>query len=719
MTKSVKRKNIQRKHKTRKNRRDIDVLSNKSLETVISETSTNKVYKYYNNMLLNYLKTPYQKDTIHLPQNDYYSFINEKWFKYLKINKSLKYLTKVDDFRVVQFNVYNKLEKIIQDYIKDNANTHIGNELKNFYSSAIKFNSHIASKNHIREITKYVDTLRQNKNNLWKLLAFINKNETTNDMGPFSWKYYPDKKNKDQFCSYINPHTFAFFDLKYYINNTNKQEEYIRDYKKAFFTYLKNLFAFVGDKTLVPEDVFNVEQELFTAMASSECLTIKEDDSFYNKVYAEDALTKYGFNWKEYSKELGFTNTPSFFVTPSLNYLKCCTQLLVDKWDSEEWRSYWIWIISRFVARLTNKVRNFYYIFYGKTTQGMEQIVPLRIYSIMYTAFAFNSLLNNKYIENNYNERDITFCKNMANNIREIFKNIISRNKWLQPKTKKYAIFKLNKLIMNIEPTKLTTNDPLLNYNPNDFIGNLEKLLEWRTTQFVQNNVPVIKNLMYFDFTQYPPAILSQPSFLVNARYSLDENAMYIPMAYIQKPFIDLDERGIEYNLAYMGFTIAHELSHALDDLGSQYDYKGELKNWWTDKDKRKYKQIQNDIIIQYNKFASYDKIQMDASTTIGEDIADISGLTICEEYLQNVHVKDKNIPVINRQSYADLYIYFTYQLRQHIKRKSVQYELIKNPHPLDKYRANVPLSRSEIFRTLYNVQPEDHMYWTNKTNIW
>ena len=70
-----------------------------------------------------------------------------------------------------------------------------------------------------------------------------------------------------------------------------------------------------------------------------------------------------------------------------------------------------------------------------------------------------------------------------------------------------------------------------------------------------------------------------------------------------------MDERGIEYNLANIGFTIGHELSHALDDWGSKYDDKGNLYDWWTPKDKKIFKKMQNEVTSQYTEFAKRDKI--------------------------------------------------------------------------------------------------------------
>jgi putative endopeptidase len=196
-------------------------------------------------------------------------------------------------------------------------------------------------------------------------------------------------------------------------------------------------------------------------------------------------------------------------------------------------------------------------------------------------------------------------------------------------------------------------------------------------------------------------------------------DSIYINLGYIQYPFVDLQERGIEYNLAHVGFTIAHEMSHALDDMGSQYGYDGNLHDWWTDADKKKYKAIQKDVIKQYEEFAARDGIAFDASIGIGEDLADISGLHICNEYLRDFQDKNNDLVIIRQLSYKSFFAYFAFQQRQLIKKKALAAQLKTNPHPLDKYRCNVPLSRSLTFRGVYNVKKENGMWWHNHNQIW
>jgi predicted metalloendopeptidase len=101
-------------------------------------------------------------------------------------------------------------------------------------------------------------------------------------------------------------------------------------------------------------------------------------------------------------------------------------------------------------------------------------------------------------------------------------------------------------------------------------------------------------------------------------------------------------------------------MSHALDDLGSKYDENGVLNNWWTPHDKKMFKKIQEDVIKQYETFASYDGIVFDAVPSIGEDLADISGLAICQEYLRDFQLKNQDILPIQSVSFETFFIYLS-----------------------------------------------------------
>jgi predicted metalloendopeptidase len=241
----------------------------------------------------------------------------------------------------------------------------------------------------------------------------------------------------------------------------------------------------------------------------------------------------------------------------------------------------------------------------------------------------------------------------------------------------------------------------------------------WRHKQAIQLVGKHIIDIPVINWNSNPPKIDGTQAYLVNAMYVPVENSIYIPLAYLQYPFIELTERGIEYNLAHIGFTIAHEMSHALDDLGSKYDKNGKLYDWWTNEDKKHFSKIQKNIVNQYETYALRDNIQFDAWPTIGEDLADISGFAICQEYLRDIQLKNKNTLPIQSLAFNTFYVYFAVQSRQKLSKKAILAQLKNNPHPLDKYRCNIPLSRSRIFRTIFNVKKGDDMWWNSLNDVW
>ena len=97
---------------------------------------------------------------------------------------------------------------------------------------------------------------------------------------------------------------------------------------------------------------------------------------------------------------------------------------------------------------------------------------------------------------------------------------------------------------------------------------------------------------------------------------------------------------------------------------------------------------------------------------SIGEDLADISGLAICQEYLRDFQIKNKDILPIQSLSYEAFFTFFAIQSRQKFSKKAIIAQLKTIPHPLDKYRCNVPLSRTKIFRANYDVKKCDKMWW-------
>lgn len=667
------------------------------------------------------------------PTDDYYTYINYFWLNKKDDTSNKNYYVQIDEFRTTQDKVYLQVLGIIKNYIKNNRKTTKGKLLRNVYNSFDKLYHHSTMK-HLNTTLELYQSY-QRDDNLLAYLTHININEIVSWGCPIVHSVEPDGLNRKNHVDYITCPQLSLYNTNLYYNNkvSKEDEEYRTSIRKHFIKYVNDIFAHcIPDKTTGcnGEDVFDVEVEILNAM---DCYSpkIKEDQNgtFYNRIYKDDALKTYGFDWDQFAKLLGYKETPSFFICDSPNYLKCICKLLKENWKTPKWKSYWLYIFFRQIIRFDKKLSLIHYNFYSKFINGAPAQFPFKLLILFGTSFIFNKLITIKYNELYRDEQIINYTKTMGYDMIEVFKRIIKRNKWLQPKTKESALQKLNHLSLDIGNIGELVDDPLLEYTEDDAWGNLLKVLNWRRKLFIYTSSntnehttrddKILGNIPSVDWSAYQFKLIGRQAYIVNAMYTPSLNNIYIPLGYLQKPFVDLDERGIEYNLSHIGYTLCHEMSHALDDFGSKYDYKGNLNNLWSNKDAEIFRKKQKDIIKQYEVFASYDGIKYDAESSIGEDLADISGLAICEEYLRDFQDKNQDIVPVRNLSFQAFYVYFAMEQRQKIYKGAIKAQLKTNPHPPDKYRVNVPLSRLELFRNLYNIKKGDKMYWWNTDTIW
>jgi putative endopeptidase len=649
------------------------------------------------------------------PNHNFYDYINYVWLKNVSLEKQQKYIVQVDDFRLAQDKVYHQLDEIITSYVKHNDNK-LARNLKNYYKSVIDMNPKQYTKKLAHETLNVIEQFLTG-NNPWALVAYVNKMEPLAPYAPLSWSVGPDEKDNKVFRCYISGCQFGMIDINAYFDD-GTDVKYKANYRQKYFQYIKKIFdTLLGPgHGYDPKDIYDVEVQIFNAYG---CVDVTPKDKSYNKVYAKEALEKYGFDWHEFSAQLGYKKTPPFFITSSLNYLKCGTDLFLKNWNSPKWKTFWLFLFFKHLIRITHGWEKIVFDFKGGFEKGQEAINETNAVSAsLYMSVPFNTFLTNEYVKKYENPQVMEYVKVLCNELKEVFNRMLLRNDWLQPSTKKYALKKLRDCQFIYGKPNDLREDPDLEYST-VLYDNMKKINDWRHERYLELDGKPIIDIPQMDWTQYPVKLSGQQAYIVNASYTPSKNTVYINLGYIQKPFIDLDERGIEYNLAHIGFTIAHELGHGFDDWGSQYGSDGNLYDWWTPKDKQKYKSIQNDVVKQYEEFADRDGIDFDASIGIGEDLADIQSLAVCSEFLMNYQEKNQDIIPIRNLSFDGFFTYFAFQQRQFVSKKALSAQLKTNPHPLDKYRCNVPLSRNEIFRALYNVKKGDGMWWHNTDTVW
>ena len=697
-------------------------LNEERKKTNIEEKTNVKILKE----TLKKLTTPFTSRDIK-KENDYFNYINFVWLKNEQKTKMQKYLIQFDDTRVIQDKVLYNINDIITDYISSKK-TLLSSELKKMYNSAVDLNPLNISKNILSRIINYIDELRKDKKNVWKMLAYANMIEPISFWAPLRWvTNIGEDSSLHESC--ITTHTFEMIDMSVYIDD-GTNIEYKKNYKQQLKKFINSSFKLlVEDSTFNAQDIFDVEFELLNSFICDEAKDILQKGT--TKIFEKDSLEKFNFNWKEFAKELGYKKIPKHFTTYNTTYLKCCSTILINNWDNEKWRTYWIWLFVRFIVRVTdNGGSNIYYEYNSNFCRGSTMDLPVIPRSVLFISDAFNTFLSIEYQKKYLNEYYFDYALKMAESIRSTFIKILERNHWLQPKNKLFFIEKIENMKFIIGAVnEYLDADPLLNYKQNELLQNLFKLYNWRRMQFIDKigyDYRKTSFLPALDWSDSPPKLKFNQSYLVNAQYKPTQNSLIISTGYIQKPFLDLDERGIEYNLAYFGFTVAHELSHALDKKGIFYDKNGNISYDWNGNqintlnqtETKIYDKIMNNIMSQFKNLYKKDNLDISTIGNIDESFSDISALSICIEYLRTFQEENKLITPICAVSFEEFFIYFSVRMKGKISEKALTAQLRTNPHPLDKYRCNIPLSRSEIFKALYNIKETDEMWWPNQV-LW
>jgi putative endopeptidase len=680
--------------------------------------------KTYNEKYTAFLKQHFHQGNlpkvIHQVKNDFYTYVNDEWFKEHDIEKEAKnYYVQFDTFRVVQEQVYYKLINYVKTYIKEHPKEKKAIALKNVYKSLSNDTTKSTLKHVdgvINELAGYVE-----KDDMYGLLAMVNSNETISWCSPIQWSLRADEKNVKQYISHLDIGRLGLYDYTIYLDAPNDDAEtskYKKLVRKEYLKYIGEVFKILLGPSKAakynPQDILDVEISLLEKSSCQE--RIKSDPNFYNKISTDELNTKYDFDWPEFTNKLGYKETPKNVVIGELNGFKCIVKLFKDNWKSEKWQTFWLFIQFKQMIRFEDSMRYVHYNFYNKFLEGQPAQMPKEIYPIFALSLLFNTFLSEQYIEHNNNPLYVNYVKHLVDDLKEVFIQKITINDWLSPSTKKSALEKLYKLEITVGKPDHLRYDPLFDYVDDDPLYNVGLLLRWKHRKYTELEGKPVIDIPEFDWNVFK--LTGTQCYVVNAYYRPDSNSIYVPLAYLQKPFIDLEERGLEYNLVYIGYTLGHELSHSLDDSGSNFDADGNMNNWWTDADRKVFNSKLKDIIKQYEVFAARDGIKFDATISVGEDLADISGLALVESYLLDHQVINDESTKLKEMNLAKFYMNYAIQGQQKVYKGAVKAQLKMNPHPLEKYRANCPLARLELFKTIYGIKKGDGMWWKSDT-IW
>jgi putative endopeptidase len=203
----------------------------------------------------------------------------------------------------------------------------------------------------------------------------------------------------------------------------------------------------------------------------------------------------------------------------------------------------------------------------------------------------------------------------------------------------------------------------------------------------------------------------------VTAYNNPSANEIVFPAAILQPPYFD-NNADDALNYGGIGMVIGHEMTHTFDDQGAQFDKYGNVKNWWTPDDYTKFKAKTQQVVDQYNNFTVLDSMHVKGAMTLGENTADIAGISIAYDAFKMTKEGHDITKIDGFTPDQRFFISIARIWRVKMKDQYLRLWINNNPHSPPLWRVNGPLMNTTAFYAAFNVQPGDSMYLPEKDRI-
>ena len=303
------------------------------------------------------------------------------------------------------------------------------------------------------------------------------------------------------------------------------------------------------------------------------------------------------------------------------------------------------------------------------------------------------------YVQKHFGQEAKRRMDELVANLLKTYEVSIKELTWMTDDTKQQALEKLHKITPKIGYTEKWRDYSTLEIDPADLLGNMRRSAVHEHQRMLDKlGTPV-------DETEW-----GMTPQTVNAYYNPTKNEIVFPAAILQPPFFDAQvEDAVNYG--GIGAVIGHEISHGFDDQGSKYDGDGNLKNWWTESDRRSFEKLADALVSQYDAYEALPGKNVQGQLTLGENIADLSGLAIAYKAYRR-SLGDEEGPVIDGFTADQRFFIGWAQIWARKYRDSeLVRRLVTDPHSPSLFRANGPVANFEPFYRAFNVTESDRLF--------
>ncbi len=521
---------------------------------------------------------------------------------------------------------------------------------------------------------------------------------------PFGFGSNPDLKDSHHVIAFAIAGGLGLPDRDYYVKDDDKSKEI----RTRYVDHVEKMLLLFGEPQPAAHDAALATMRIETALAQASLTRVESRDP-YNLDHAMtlDEMQKLtpSFDWHVYLKALGVkeaaavqklnTTEPKFFAA---------LDALLKSESLAAWRGYLLWhLVNERAEYLPQAFADQDFAFFRQYLNGQSEQQPRWKRCVRYVDTALGDALGQVFVAKVFTPETRARALDMTERIQRTMGQRIRGLDWMSAATKQQALGKLAKMRNKIGYPNTWRDYSAVAVDRADFLGNVMRAAQFENRrELAKIGKPVDPE----EWDMTPPT--------VNAGYEPQRNEMNFPAGILLPPMFDpkLDDAP---NYGNTGATIGHELTHGFDDEGRQFDADGNLHDWWSEEDGKRFEERAKCVSDQYSQYVAVDDIKINGKLTLGEDLADLGGTILAYEAWKDA-VKGKKLE--NQDGLTPDQRYFVGFAQwdcSNISPEAARARAMTDPHSPGRYRINGVLVNMPEFAAAFQCKPGQPMVKAGK----
>lgn len=635
-------------------------------------------------------------DTSVKAQDNFYLHVNGKWLETTEIpGEYSNYGTFTKLAKDAQVSLRTIIERSAK-LAKPNADEQ---KLGDFYSSYM--DTETINALGLKPIEPYLSQI-ESVTDTAQLSAVMAKLGIVGVSVPLEWYVYVNAKESSQYITYMGQGRLGLPDRDYFLKDDEKYQQFRADYK----TYIAKVFSLAGKKG--GEEYANAIVELETKLAEAQWSRVERRDASktYNLYHTSDLPKLFGgLSWEAYANATKL-NDVTQIVIEQPSYVEALGNI-AKATPLDTWKAYLQFLtMDGFANLLSEDFEKAKFAFRSQKLNGIQEQQPRWKRAVDASDQILGEILGKIYVAEHFKPEAKKRMKDLVSNLIKAYDISIRELDWMSEETKKRALEKLSKFKPKIGYPDEWKDYSELAIRKDDLVGNYVRYSEWYYAEMLSRlGKPIDTN----EWHMTPQT--------VNAYYNPVMNEIVFPAAILQPPFFNL-EADDAVNYGAIGAVIGHEIGHGFDDQGSKYDGDGNLKNWWTDADRKAFEERSAALVEQYNQFKPFDDANVNGQFTLGENIGDLGGLSIAFRAYQ-LSLQGKPSPELDGFTGEQrVFLGWSQIWRRKYREENLRKRLLTDPHSPSEYRVIGILPNVPEFYSAFDVKPEHKMYLPEEKRV-